>query len=344
MQAFGYQHKCLLLQNSSADLLQLSLRRDAKLAQLLSGTSIFPQDLTQANAKISPQQWLKLVENCQNHLGDYELAMLTASSMLYNQNLALSRLLQTCSTLKQALKQLYYFRHQLLPLVSISLHRQQQQLCISLLPAIGLGKQQRFVVELVFTLLLQLIRQYQPEAAIQLELALPPPAQQRYYQQHWPYQIHFNQLQHRLLVPLSVLAAPSTNLSLPLPPKAAFTQARFLCRQQRKLLPPTEGILTLIRRQQRRHLPEHCSIELVAASFLISSSTLKRQLNQHQYSFQQLSDEVKNARALHLLQQDKLSNAQLAAQLGYSDEHNFRRAFKRWTGLLPSACKTLLKN
>lgn len=342
MQAFSYQHKCLLLQNSSADLLQLSLRRDAKLSQLLSGTGIFQQDLTQANAKISPQQWLKLVENSQNHLGNYELAMLTASSMLYNQNLALSRLLQTCDTLKQALKQLYYFRHQLLPLVSISLHRQQQQLCISLLPAIGLGKQQRFVVELVFTLLLQLIRQYQPEAVIQLELALPPPAQQRYYQQHWPYQIQFNQLQHKLLLPLTALACPSLNE--PLARKAAFTQALFLCRQQRKLLPPTEGLLTLIRRQQRRHLPEHCSIEQVAASFLISSSTLKRQLNQHQYSFQQLSDEVKNARALHLLQQDKLSNAQLAAQLGYSDEHNFRRAFKRWTGLLPSACKTLLKN
>lgn len=342
MQSFGYQHKCLLLQNSSADLLQLSLRRDAKLSQLLSGTGIFQQDLTYANAKISPKQWLKLVENCQNQLGDYELAMLSASSMLYNHNVALSRLLQTCDSLKKALKQLYYFRHQLLPLVSISLHQQQQQLCICLLPSIGLGKQQRFVVELIFTLLIQLIRQYQPTSTVQIELALPPPTQQRYYQQHWPYQVKFNQLQHRLLVPLAALTADN-NAILDMPTKAAFVQARFLCRQQRKLLPPAEGLLNTIRRQQRRELPEHCSIEHVAASFAISSSTLKRQLSQHQYNFQQLSDEVKNARALYLLQQDKLSNAQLAEQLGYSDEHNFRRAFKRWTGLLPSACKALLK-
>ena len=40
-----------------------------------------------------------------------------------------------------------------------------------------------------------------------------------------------------------------------------------------------------------------------------------------------------------LLQQG-MSNKELASRLGYSDEHNFRRAFKRWTGLLPSQLRS----
>jgi len=48
-----------------------------------------------------------------------------------------------------------------------------------------------------------------------------------------------------------------------------------------------------------------------------------------------LLDEVRNQLALQLLQQPELSNRQLAERLGYSDPHNFRRAFKRWTGFIP---------
>jgi AraC-like DNA-binding protein len=64
-------------------------------------------------------------------------------------------------------------------------------------------------------------------------------------------------------------------------------------------------------------------------------------LQQHHTSYSQLLDEVRNQLALSLLNQQDLSNRQLAQRLGYSDEHNFRRAFKRWTGAIPSTFRLL---
>lgn len=342
MQAFSYQHKCLLLYNSAADLIKLSQRRGAALQRLLTGTGIFPGDFHQPGHRISPKEWLTLAENCQQLVGRDELPMLAADAILYNNKIALSRLLQCCPSLLQALTLLYYFRHQSLPLLSISLYRQQHYLNICLLPAIGLGKQQDFVIALAVSFLLTLIRQYAPEAELQVELSQSPPARPQYYQQHWQQhwqcETRFNCLQNSIMLPLQLLQQPArVQLS------ADFIQARFICRQQRRLQQRSDGLLAVIRKKQQQLLPENSSAEHIAAMLNISSSTLKRQLHQHNYSFSQLLDEVKNHKAIKLLRQYKLTNAQLAQRLGYSDEHNFRRAFKRWTGLLPSACKKLLK-
>ena len=86
----------------------------------------------------------------------------------------------------------------------------------------------------------------------------------------------------------------------------------------------------------RRALPQLLSPEQLATEMALSPSALKRLLAQHQTSYSQLLDEVRNQLAVSLLTQQELSNKQLAERLGYSDEHNFRRAFKRWTGFIPS--------
>lgn len=338
MQPFSYQHKCLLLNNSAADLIELCLRRGATQQKLLAGTRIFPDDFTKRNHVISPEEWLTLAGNCLQQIGRDELPMLAASAILYNHNIALSRLLQCSPSLQQALLMLYHFRQQLLPLLSVSLCRQQNQLNICLLPAIGLGKQQDFVMSLAVSLLLTLIRQHAPDSQLQVELTQHAPTRPQYYQQHWQCETRFSGLQNRLILPLNILySAPAPRLS------AEFIQARFICRQQKRLLPENRGLLEIIRKKQQQCLPQNSSIEHIAAQLQISPSTLKRQLSQHHYSFSQLLDEVKNQKAMKLLRQYQLTNAQLAQKLGYSDEHNFRRAFKRWTGLLPSTCKALLK-
>lgn len=80
-------------------------------------------------------------------------------------------------------------------------------------------------------------------------------------------------------------------------------------------------------------------IEEVAAAWAISSRTLRRQLADEGQSFQQLLDRVRCQLALDHLRHTKLSNDEIAATLGYSEAANFRAAFKRWTGLTPSAAR-----
>lgn len=73
----------------------------------------------------------------------------------------------------------------------------------------------------------------------------------------------------------------------------------------------------------------------VADVLAVSSRTLKRRLQEHGTSFQQLADAMRKAEAIRLVATTTMTTEQLAARLGYSDASNFRRAFLTWTGESP---------
>jgi transcriptional regulator GlxA family with amidase domain len=53
-------------------------------------------------------------------------------------------------------------------------------------------------------------------------------------------------------------------------------------------------------------------------------------------SFEALVENVRKTRALSLLTHSGVAVERIAIETGYSDVRNFRRAFKRWTGVSPS--------
>ena len=81
-------------------------------------------------------------------------------------------------------------------------------------------------------------------------------------------------------------------------------------------------------------------LDAVAEKLCVSSRTLKRRLQEHGTSFQQLLDEARRRDSTRLLSDSTLTIEQVAQQVGYSDPANFTRAFRKWTGLTPSAYRT----
>ena len=79
------------------------------------------------------------------------------------------------------------------------------------------------------------------------------------------------------------------------------------------------------------------SLEEVASELHLSARTLKRRLASHGETYSGLLEEQRRERALLLLRSAGLSLDEVAEQLGYSDPSNFRRAFRRWTGVSPAA-------
>jgi AraC-like DNA-binding protein len=66
-----------------------------------------------------------------------------------------------------------------------------------------------------------------------------------------------------------------------------------------------------------------------------SASTLQRRLREEGTSFQQVLDATRRDLALDYLQTGTHSLADIAFLLGFSDQSNFTRAFRRWTGKTP---------
>lgn len=334
---FGYQDKILLLQHGSADLLSLAQRRGAQLHKLLSGTAVFEQDIQKPHGRLHYADWLKLLHNCQQQLNSPELPFLLGAALLQNPYISVSQCLLHACNLKQALRQLHYYRHQLFPGIYVQLYRQQQAIVLEFHTGLALGQQHSTVITILFSLLLSLIKQQLGSShGISVQLQHQPPELALPYQLHWGCNVRFNQSTDSLLIDAS-LWQHSFSAADP----AKYTAARRTCRQLNRLLPRQRGLLEHICQLQRRALPALLSLEYVAQQLGLSPSVLKRQLSLHKTNFAQLIDSVRRTAARQLLQQGQYSNRQLASKLGYSDEHNFRRAFKRWTGLIPSSFKNL---
>jgi len=66
-----------------------------------------------------------------------------------------------------------------------------------------------------------------------------------------------------------------------------------------------------------------------------SASTLQRQLQGEGTSYREVLEDTRKQLARDYLEDRQYSHAQIAYLLGFSDQSNFSRAFKRWTGVPP---------
>jgi AraC-like DNA-binding protein len=99
----------------------------------------------------------------------------------------------------------------------------------------------------------------------------------------------------------------------------------------------TKDTAEMVRSLLRAQLQEGVSIERVARELHLSVRTLRRRLDALGVTFQRLLEEVRHHRAVEYLTKTEEGIERVAALLGYVDPSNFRRAFRRWTGLPPTA-------
>lgn len=81
-----------------------------------------------------------------------------------------------------------------------------------------------------------------------------------------------------------------------------------------------------------RSYPRWPSLQEVAEKLHTSPPTLQRHLAAENTSLQWLKDDLRRDLAISRLSTSRVSLAQLASELGFSDSPTFQRAFKHWTG------------
>jgi len=97
--------------------------------------------------------------------------------------------------------------------------------------------------------------------------------------------------------------------------------------------PRNFGAVSLrVRNNLMRSYPQWPSLEQVALQLNTPPSTLQRHLSAEHTSLQWLKDDLRRDLAVSRLSTSKVTLAQLASELGFSDSPAFQRAFKRWTG------------
>lgn len=84
-------------------------------------------------------------------------------------------------------------------------------------------------------------------------------------------------------------------------------------------------------------LEKDLSIDTIAELAGCTTRTLQRKLKEYQISYTDLLNEARMQYACSNLKFSGTKITEIAQQLGYNDTAHFTRAFKRWTGMTPSA-------
>ncbi len=75
--------------------------------------------------------------------------------------------------------------------------------------------------------------------------------------------------------------------------------------------------------------------ETIAKRLYRSTSTLQRQLGAEDTNYRRILESTRRELAEHYLKNGEYTQAQIAFMVGFADQSNFARAFKRWTGVSP---------
>lgn len=135
----------------------------------------------------------------------------------------------------------------------------------------------------------------------------------------------------RIKFPMALLARPLPRSDAQL---AALAAAR--CAEELQRAEARADFLTRLRRLTQQHLADANAQEQVAVSLNMTPRTLHRRLQQEGLSFKQLLDDLRRNTATNMLRHEHMAIGDIAQTLGYQDQANFVRAFKRWTGSTPS--------
>ncbi|KKN98763.1 hypothetical protein LCGC14_0144430 [marine sediment metagenome] len=127
----------------------------------------------------------------------------------------------------------------------------------------------------------------------------------------------------------------------PLPSADAFLRKRLDASLEDMLgdLPNVEFAEQVKQRIRALVSEREVSEELVATPFNMSPRHLRRKLSETHTTYEKLLDEVRMELAMRLIQEGRLNLGRIAFELGFLDPSSFTRAFRRWTGMSPTAFK-----
>ncbi len=164
-----------------------------------------------------------------------------------------------------------------------------------------------------------------------LRAAYPTPAHARLYKRLFKCPVAYGQAKNELLFEAAWLDDP-TVYSDPI----TNAMVSEMCEQSLAEMQRAEGVAAGVQRLLVEHPGRFPDIDTVAAALSMNTRTLRRRLEAEQTSYRRILAEVRMRLAIEYLHKTDMTTEEIGTRLGYSDAANFRHAFTRWTGKLPS--------
>ena len=317
---------CIAAQHQPALVLEYARRRELDAREVFPGTGLDSWDLPGPAHLSSPIEYLKLLANVSAGLGSADTSFQLGQHMLPGHFGAISHALTQAPSLRAAIGLMTSFPLALSPLLTPRLAEEGDLAIVYWTDGFGAGRQRGFLVEMQMTAFSAMCRWLSGEH-------LPwrfcfNRTRPRYTEQH---EVHLGP-RLRFDCQLDALVIGASYLDQPWP-RGNATAAAIVVREADNL-GEQRSFLAAVYDYLYEQVRSRATLEQTAQSFAISPATLKRYLARHGTHFQAELDQVRSHVALRMLHRG-CDNEAVARYLGFHDANNFRRSFKRWTGVTP---------
>lgn len=170
---------------------------------------------------------------------------------------------------------------------------------------------------------------------LRVDLAFPPPRHADVYGKVFGCEIRFGRLDNAFVYDPAWYERPLATAD----PFGHRQLLEFLAYNRARHREAAE-VIESVERVLRPQLGGRQHISKVAQALGMSERTLRRRLAESGVSFQSVLDGLRKGRALELLANPDMPVERIAFAVGFTDPHNFRRAFRRWTGSTPGALRS----
>lgn len=331
MEPSSSHQRAFLTTNYLTPLITLLKQRGLNTKDILSNSQI--NDISiQQNQRISPIQYQQIVENAYTLSQDSLIGIKHGLAF----DISSSRFLKHASTAAENLDQalslaIRYIRTQTL-LADLRFHKEDDSAVIQINRLASMPNTFPFVVENIIAGFLKaaryLIQSQEPLSAV-VKLSLPTPKHAKEYEKLLGIPVLFNQPYNQICFPEFLLDSIVST--------ADITSRRKAADQCEKILSEMDNGQDLVTkiRHKIEQLSAFPTLPIIAETLFSSPRTINRQLAQLNTSYQQILDNCRREKAIHLLLNSNASIDKISTQLGYNDPSNFGRAFRRWLDQSP---------
>lgn len=322
----------------AALLLEYARSQDLEHAALLRGTSLKESEIVAGDTLLTPTEYLRLLQNLADILPERDTSFMLGQQLLPGHLGHLSHALLQARSLRQALDMLIQYQAWLSPLLAPHLMNLGGQTALYWTDGCVTPRLRGFVVEMMMTAVTGMSRWLSGERLPWRYLFnRTRPAYIEQYTVHLGTETRFNNYLDAMLIDNDWLDRPW--------PRGSEMTVGLALAEVEKATPRAfsrQSLLSALYDYLHAHIRLAPTLERTSAEFGVSPATLKRHLAQHGTYFQAELDQVRTHVTLQVMCTRDYSNDQIAAHLGFHDANNFRRSFKRWTGLTPSMLRAHL--
>lgn len=297
---------------------------------------------TQAPLRVAPMHLFKAFSMCVERAKGHHFPFALGDSFVFEHFAEFETFIASCSTLREMLELASWARELLAPWLVVHLDEfgAEAHLRIEMRVPDPDPRALCHVREVALSAINQLIRRATKGSRwlLSVRVASTQPSHQQQFTEHFGVPVFFGEAADALVMDRRWLDMPLNEFVPEAHSQARQMIERRLSREvgERRLVDEVRWAL------ERRPELLRDGLEATAAALTLHPRTLQRRLQAEGFKYVDVQSQAKCQRAQTMLKRRAISMESISVELGFSDRRAFTFAFKRWTGLSPSAYRDQL--